>query len=97
MNPVEIMHTTMLAVIALLTTPIYFLLARSFFGGWEGFFESIVAIIEPPIASALQGKYDEHRIGRFTLFMYLLICVFITAAEYHVVAKFLFGVEKPWG
>lgn len=44
----------MLAVIALLTTPIYFFLARSFFGEWEGFFESIVA-------------------------------------------KFLFGIEKPWG
>lgn len=26
------MHTTMLAVIALLNTPLYFLLARSFFG-----------------------------------------------------------------
>lgn len=91
------MHTTMFAVIALLNTPLYFLLARSFFGSWEGFFESFVAIFTPDIVSAASGNYLEHRIGRFTLLMYLLVSAAITAAEYHVVGKFLFGIERPWG
>ncbi|HJT32744.1 MAG TPA: hypothetical protein VJ783_11945 [Pirellulales bacterium] len=91
------MHVTMMVVIVLLNTPLYFLLARSFFGSWEGFFESFVAIITPDIVSAASGNYYEHRIGRFTLFMFLLVCASITAAEYHVVARYLFGIERPWG
>lgn len=90
------MHTTMLLVIIGLNTPLYWLITRTFFPSWEDFFEAIVAIVVPPAASALSGSYEEHRIGRFTLFMYLLVCVSITAAEYHVVAKFLFGIDKPW-
>lgn len=91
------MHVTMLLVIMALNPPLYYLITRSFFPSWEDFFEAIVAIVVPPASSALSGNYHEHRIGRFTLFMYLLICCSITAAEYHVVAKFLFGIEHPWG
>jgi hypothetical protein len=91
------MHTKMFLVIVALNAPLYYLITRSFFPSWEDFFEAMVAIIVPPTASALSGNYHEHRIGRFTLLMYLLICGSITAAEYHVVARFLFGIEHPWG
>ena len=87
----------MLIVIAVLNIPLYFLLGKSFFGGWQGLFESIVAIITPDVRSALSGNYQEHRVGRFTFFMFLIVCVAAVASEYHVVAKFIFGIEKPWG
>ena len=91
------MHTTMFLIIAGLNIPLYFLLGKSFFGGWEGLFESIVAMITPDVKSALSGDYDEHRIGRFTFIMYLIVCSAVVLSEYHVVAKYFFGIEKPWG
>jgi hypothetical protein len=85
-----------LAVLLVLNLPIYWLLAKSFFGSWEGFLEAVVAIVVPDIVSAASGKYEDHRIGRFTLLLYLLVCVSTFAAEYHVVAKYILGVKDPW-
>lgn len=91
------MNITLLLILIVVNIPLYWLLGRSFFGGWEGFIQSIVAILQPDIISALQGKYEEHRIGRFTLFLFLIVCGVTTAAEYHVIAKFVLGMENPWG
>ncbi len=86
----------LLTVLFVLNLPIYWLRGTSLFGSWEGFVESVVALIVPDIVSAASGKYEDHRIGRFTLLLYLLVCVSTFAAEYHVVAKFLLGVKDPW-
>jgi hypothetical protein len=90
-------NLTLLIVLFVLSGPLYFLLGRSLFGGWEGFFEACVAVIRPDIISAASGNYHDDRAGRFTLLLYLLICAAIVAAEYHVVARFILGIENPWG
>jgi hypothetical protein len=91
------LNITLLVILIVLNVPLYFLLGRSFFGGWEGLLQSVWAILEPPIVSAMSGNYWEHRIGRFTLLLYLIVCIASTAAEYHVVARFLLGMDNPWG
>ena len=91
------MHSTMFIVIAVLNVPLYVLLGKSFFGGWQGLFEAIVAMITPGAVSALSGKAGEHGIGRFTFIMYVIVCAAAVSSEYHVIAKFMFGIEKPWG
>ena len=88
------MHKTMLIVIAVLNIPLYCLLGKSFFGGWQGLFDAIVAMITPGTVSAFTGKAGEHRIGRFTFIMF--VCIVTVACEYHVVAKFVFRIAKPW-
>ena len=91
------MHSTMFIVIAVLNFPLYLLLGKSFFRGWQGLLEAIVAMITPRAISALSGKAGEHGIGRFTLIMYVIVCAATLLSEYHVIAKFMFGIEKPWG
>lgn len=90
------MNLTLLVILAVLNIPLYLMLGKSMFGGWEGFFESIIAMITPGFVSAVQGKHGDHQIGRFTLIFYLITCVATVAAEYHVIAKYLMGIEKPW-
>lgn len=82
--------------VVLLNIPVYLLLGKTFFGGWHGFLESFVAIFRSDIQAAFSGDYEGHQIGKFTLLLYALSCAFIVAAEYHVIAKFLFGFEHPW-
>lgn len=91
------MNIALLIVLVILNIPLYWLLGKSFFGSWQGLMDALVAIVMPDIVSAASGKYEEHRIGRFTLLLYLLVCVSTVAAEYHVVAKFILGMENPWG
>jgi hypothetical protein len=90
------MNITLLIILAVLNVPLFWLLAKSFFGDWEGFRDAIIAMIVPGIVSAAAGKHDDHRIGRFTLMMYVIVCVSTLAAEYQVVAKFILGIEHPW-
>ena len=91
------MNGTLLVILLVVNVPLYLLLGKAFFGGWEGFLQSLVALIQPDIVSALSGSYEEKRIGRFTLLLFLVVCGATTAAEYHVVAKFLLGMDRPWG
>ena len=81
----------MLIILFVLNVPLYFLLGKSMFGGWEEFLESIVATM------TFSGEYGDGRISKFTLYLFVIICVGTVAAEYHVVAKYLFGMERPWG
>jgi hypothetical protein len=82
--------------VVLLNIPVYFILGKSFFGGWHGFFESFFAMFRSDLQAAFAGDYEGHQIGKFTLLMYVLCCIFVVAAQYHVIAKFLFGFEHPW-
>ena len=91
------MNIPLFIVLAVLNIPLFWLLAKSFFGDWEGFRDAVVAMIVPNIVSAASGKFEDHKIGRFTLVMYVIVCGSTLAAEYHVVAKFILGMETPWG
>jgi hypothetical protein len=55
-----------------------------------------VGLVQPGIVSALSGSYEEKRIGRFSLLPFCVVCGATTAAEYHIVAKFLLGMDRPW-
>jgi hypothetical protein len=91
------MNLTALLVIIVVNVPLYLLLGKAFFGSWEGFLTACIAVVQPDIISAATGNFEENRIGRFTLLIYLLVCVACVAAEYHVVAKFILGIANPWG
>ena len=90
------LNGTLLVILLVVNVPLYLLLGKAFFGGWEGFLQSLVALVQPDIVSALSGSYEEKRIGRFTLLLFLVVCGATTAAEYHIVAKFLLGMDRPW-
>lgn len=91
------MSIVLLVALVILNIPIYLLLGKSVFGGWTGFLESIVAIFQSDLSAAASGSYEEHRVGKFTLLFFVLACIAIVAAEYHVIAKFILGMERPWG
>jgi hypothetical protein len=91
------MNVTLLVILIVLNIPLYLFLGRAFFGDLEGFVEAVLALFTPDVVSAFRGRSDEHTWGRFALIWYVAICVLTVAAEYHIVAKFLLGIENPWG
>jgi hypothetical protein len=91
------MIPVVLTVLAIVNVPLVFILGKAFFGNWEGFFESFLAIFRSDLEAAVSGDYEEHRIGKFTLLFFVLTVVVTVAAEYHVVATYLLGIERPWG
>ena len=91
------MNMTLLAVLAVLNLPLFFYFGKMFFGSWDGLFESIVDIVRPQLYQALTADPNDPQPTKFTLFLYLIVCVSVWLAEYHVIAKFVMGIEKPWG
>jgi hypothetical protein len=93
---VSLVNIILFVVLIFLNIPLYWLLGKSFFGSWDGFLEALVSIFRSNLHAALSGSYEEHRIGRFTLLFYVLLCMATVAAEYHVVAKYILRLEHPW-
>jgi hypothetical protein len=90
-------NITLFIILAVLNLPFFWLLAKSFFRDWEGFRDAVVAMIVHSIVSAATGKNNDHRIGGFTLMLYVIVCLSTLAAEYHAAGEFILGMENPWG
>jgi hypothetical protein len=91
------MNWTVMIVVIVLCLPLYWMLGKSFFGSWEGVLEALVALLVGGPKWGDRAAHVERHFGRLTVIWYVGICVFSTAAFYHMVAKFLLGIEKPWG
>jgi hypothetical protein len=85
------MAVILLIAMVVLNVPLYVLLGKSFFGGWGEFLDAVVAMLD-----RYAYLNEERRAGKLMLLLFLVSCVAIVAAEYHVVAKFLFGIAEPW-
>jgi hypothetical protein len=83
------MRILLLIILFILNIPLWWLLGKSFFGDWGGFLASIDAMFQ-------RVAWGETANKRFILLLYLIACVSTFAAEYHVVAKFILGINDPW-
>jgi hypothetical protein len=73
---------TLIIILVVANTPIYLIVGRTFFGGWQGFVEALRFWFTPDILSAFRGEYYEDRWQRMKLAVFAAMCAGLIVAEY---------------
>jgi hypothetical protein len=63
-----------LLIVAFVSLPIYWLVARFFFDDWQDFLDHLRLFYQPIWLSALRGEFSEDMWAQVKLFVYLGLC-----------------------
>ena len=82
------MNITLIAILAVLNTPVYFFLGRSFFGDWDGVWEAVKFWLTPDIISIFRGEYFDDWWESTKLWVFVALCIGAVAAEYAIIDSY---------
>lgn len=81
-------HTTALIILIVANLPLYILIARLMFDGWEDFGEAIVYLFTPNFISWFRGEGLDDIFATFKFHIFLLLCGASVYGEFHLLHKY---------
>jgi len=85
------LNWTILIILGIAHIPLYQILGRLFFDGWEGFLQAVGYWFKPDMWSWLSGEGFEDWAAEFKLGVFLACCTGLVYGEYYCVSKWFLG------
>lgn len=81
------MNVTLLLILGVVNIPLYILVGKLFFRGWDDFWESIKFWFTPDILSLFLGQFWEDFFAELKLGLFLVTCGGCVYGEYALIHK----------
>ena len=81
------MNWVLLIILLVVNAPVYLLLGKWLFGGWDDFGEAIVFWIKPDFFSAIDGELGADWWAEIKLGIFIAACGGLIYGEYHYISS----------